>query len=102
MDLTRKTWFVAGGHLTETPASIMHSRVVRRDSVWLAFLIAALNNLKIIACDVGNAFLNARSMPQEGLVCRRPGFWIAAGYGCQDCQSLMPVEIERGLLARNV
>ena len=59
MDLTRKARFVAGGHLTETPASITYSSVVSRDSVRLAFLIAALNGLDIIACDVGNAYLNA-------------------------------------------
>ena len=44
MDLTRKARFVAGGHLTETPASITYSSVVSRDSVRLAFLIAALND----------------------------------------------------------
>jgi hypothetical protein len=59
MDLTRKARFVAGGHLTEPPASITYSSVVSRDSVRLAFLISALNNLNIMACDVGNAYLNA-------------------------------------------
>ena len=59
MDLTRKARFVAGGHLTEPPASITYSSVVSRDSVRLAFLIAALNDIEIIACDVGNAYLNA-------------------------------------------
>ncbi len=59
MDLTRKARFVAGGHLTETPASITYSSVVNRDNVRLAFLLAALNGLDIIACDVGNAYLNA-------------------------------------------
>ena len=59
MDLTRKARFVAGGHMTEAPASITYSSVVSRDSVRLAFLIAALNDIEIIACDVGNAYLNA-------------------------------------------
>ena len=59
MDLTRKARFVAGGHLTEPPTSITYSSVVSRDSVRLAFLIAALNDIEIIACDVGNAYLNA-------------------------------------------
>jgi hypothetical protein len=59
MDLTRKAQFVAGGHLTEPPASITYSSVVSRDSVHLAFLIAALNDLDTMACDVGNAYLNA-------------------------------------------
>ena len=59
MDLTRKARFVAGGHLTDTPASITYSSVVSRDSVRLAFLMAALNDIDIMACDVGNAYLNA-------------------------------------------
>ncbi len=59
MDLTQKARFVAGGHMTEAPASITYSSVVSRDSMRLAFLIAALNDIEIIACDIGNAYLNA-------------------------------------------
>ncbi len=59
MDLTRKARFVAGGHLTDNPASITYSSVVSRDSVRIAFLIAALNDLDIMARNVGNAYLNA-------------------------------------------
>ena len=59
MDLTRKARFVAGGHMTEPPASITYSRVVSRDSIRLAFLLAALNGIDIMACDIGNAYLNA-------------------------------------------
>ena len=59
MDLTRKARFVAGGHMTEPPASITYSSVVSRDSVRIAFLLAALNDLDILACDIGNAYLNA-------------------------------------------
>jgi hypothetical protein len=37
-----------------------YSSVVSRDSVRIAFLLAALlNNLEIVACDIGNAYLNA-------------------------------------------
>jgi len=59
MDFTRKARFVAGGHMTEAPASITYSSVVSRDSVRLAFLIAGLNDLDVLACDVTNAYLNA-------------------------------------------
>jgi hypothetical protein len=59
MDFTRKARFVAGGHMTDTPSSITYSSVVSRDSVRLAFVIAALNDLDILSCDVGNAYLNA-------------------------------------------
>jgi hypothetical protein len=37
MDLTRRARFVAGGHMTEAPASITYSSVVSRDSVRIAF-----------------------------------------------------------------
>ena len=59
MDLTRKARLVAGGHMTDAPASLTYSSVVSRDSIRVAFLIAALNNLNILACDIGNAYLNA-------------------------------------------
>jgi Reverse transcriptase (RNA-dependent DNA polymerase) len=51
--LQRKARFVAGGHLTDPPS------VVSRDSVRLFFLIAALNDLDVSACDVQNAYINA-------------------------------------------
>ena len=56
----RKACFVAGGHTTEVPESIItYSSVVSRDSVRLAFTIAALNGLKVMACDIQNAYLTA-------------------------------------------
>jgi len=58
-NLTRKARLVAGGHTTEAPSSLTYSSVVSRDSVRLAFLIAALNDLNIVCADVGNAYLNA-------------------------------------------
>ncbi|KAI2490038.1 Reverse transcriptase (RNA-dependent DNA polymerase) [Fragilaria crotonensis] len=70
MDLTRKARFVAGGHMMEPPASITYSSVVSRDSVRLAFLLAALNGIDIMACDIGNAYLNAP--------CREK-IWFVAG-----------------------
>ena len=59
MEFTHKARFVAGGHMTEAPSSITYASVITRDSVRLAFLIAALNGLDILACDIGNAYLNA-------------------------------------------
>lgn len=57
--LVRKARFVAGGHMTEPPKESTYSSVVSRDSVRLAFLLAALNDLEILAADVQNAYLNA-------------------------------------------
>ena len=59
MDFTRKARFVAGGHLTDAPGSITYSSVVSRDSIRIAFLIAGLNDLDVLAGDVTNAYLNA-------------------------------------------
>ena len=59
MDLRRKARYVAGGHLTDPPTSMTYSTVVSRESVRIAFLIAALNNFNILAGDIQNAYLNA-------------------------------------------
>jgi hypothetical protein len=58
-DLRRKARYVAGGHLTSTPAHLTYSSVVSRESVRIGFLIAALNDLDIWAADIQNAYLNA-------------------------------------------
>jgi Reverse transcriptase (RNA-dependent DNA polymerase) len=50
---------VAGGHMTETPKESTYSSVVSRDSVRIAFTIAALNDLEVLAAEVQNAYLNA-------------------------------------------
>ena len=59
MDFTRKARFVAGGHMTEPPSSLTYSSVVSRETVRIALTIAALNDLDIMAADIGNAYLNA-------------------------------------------
>jgi len=59
MDFTRKAIFVAGGHMTNPPSAITYSSVVSRDSVRIAFLLAALNEIDLLATDIGNAYLNA-------------------------------------------
>ena len=56
---TRKARLVADGHTTAPPSSITYSSVVSRESVWIAFLLAYLNDLDIFACDIGNEYLNA-------------------------------------------
>jgi len=59
MDFTRKARFIAGGHMMDSPSSITYSSVESRDSIRLAFLNAALNDVNVLACDIGNAYLNA-------------------------------------------
>jgi ribosomal protein L31E len=73
MDFTRKACFVAGGHTTEAPSSLTYSSVVSRDSIRIAFLIAALNDLDVMSCDLENAYLNAP--------CREK-IWFEGGLEC--------------------
>jgi len=58
-DLTHKACLVAGGHTNKTLASTTYSSIVSCESIQIAFLIAALNDLEVFATDVGNAYLNA-------------------------------------------
>ena len=69
-NLRRKARFVADGHKVETPSSITYSTVVSRDSVRILLMIAALNDLDVMGCDVQNAFLNAKNKEKH---------WIRAG-----------------------
>ena len=59
-DMTRKARLVAGGHKhKDVPAYATYSSVVSRESVRIAFLVAALNGLNVLAADISNAYLNA-------------------------------------------
>ena len=59
-DLTKKAWLVAGGHRNKSvPDHLVYSTVASRDSVRLAFMLAGLHELKVMVCDIGNAYLNA-------------------------------------------
>jgi Reverse transcriptase (RNA-dependent DNA polymerase) len=88
MDFTRKARFVAGGHMTEAPSSITYSSVVSRESVKIAFLIAALNELDIMSCDIGNAYLNAPC---------RERIWFVAGKECGPHLEGKPCKLVRAL-----
>ena len=55
----RKARMVAGGHQTETPPTLTYSSVVSRDSIRILLMIAALNGLDVLSCDIQNAYLTA-------------------------------------------
>ena len=59
MDLTWKVRYIAGGHLTDPPSSMNDGSVVGRETVEISFLVAALNDLNILAGYIQNANLNA-------------------------------------------
>jgi hypothetical protein len=69
MDFTRKARFVAGGHMTDAPINMTYSSVVARDSIRLAFLIAALNDIDILSGDIGNAYLQAHTKEKVHTIC---------------------------------
>ena len=66
----RKARMVADGHRTEVPAAFTYSLVISRDSVQISLTIAALNDLKVLVCDIQNAYLTAN--------CREK-LWMRAG-----------------------
>ena len=45
--------------MTGLPSSSTYSSVVTWENVHIAFLIAGLNDLDVLACDIGNTYLNA-------------------------------------------
>ena len=55
-----KARMVERSHTTETPDSLTYASVVSRDTVRIALTIAALNELKVLACDIQNAYLTAQ------------------------------------------
>jgi hypothetical protein len=55
----RKARLVAAGHTSNAPSTLTYASAVSRDSVRIALTIAALNDLKIMACDIQNAYLTA-------------------------------------------
>ena len=83
VDFSRKARFVAGGHMTDAPNSITYSSVVSRDSVRLAFLIAELNGLDVMTCDIGNAYLNAP--------CREKVWFKGGAETGEDCGKVLVV-----------
>ena len=60
-DGRRKARFVAGGHLTLDPGEDAYSGVVAPEAIRLAMFAAAHNDLKIMAADIGNAYLHAKT-----------------------------------------
>ena len=59
VSLKRKCCLVAGGHMTDPPESITYASVVSRESVCIAFPIAALNEHQVLAADIKNTYLNS-------------------------------------------
>ena len=59
IDIARNPRYVSGGHIIDTTFYMTYTSVVIRDNMHLAFLIATLNDLDLLAGDNQNAYLNA-------------------------------------------
>ena len=92
MDFTRKARFVAGGHMTEMPCSVTYSSIVSRDSVKIAFLLAALNDLDIMACNISNTYLNVPCKEKIWFVVR-PECGKCAGMVCKLTRALYGLKL---------
>ena len=72
-----------------TRSSLTYSSVVSRDSVRVALIVAALNGLKVLACDIQNASLTATCReqiwtiagPEFGADCGKRMIIVRALYG---------------------
>ncbi len=58
-DFRRKARMVAGGHMTGAPTIMTYTNVVSRETIRIALTIAALNDLKVKAADIRNAYISA-------------------------------------------
>ena len=54
-DFCINAWLVAGGHMAKVPATLTYASIVSLETVCIALIVAALNNIDIWAADVLNA-----------------------------------------------
>ena len=69
MDFTHKARLVTRGHTTEVTEISNYPSVASRDSVRIAMVIAALNDLKLEAGDIQNAYLTAPCLEKIYTIC---------------------------------
>ena len=69
MDFAQKARFIARVDSTTVTPDVTHSSVVSRNSVQLGFLMAGLNDLEIVACNVSNTCLNAPHSEKNWFQC---------------------------------
>ena len=67
MEFIHKARLVLEGHTTEVTEMSNYSSVVSRESVHIAMVVTALNNLKIEAGEIQNAYLTASCLEKYTL-----------------------------------
>jgi hypothetical protein len=58
-DFRRKACMAAGGHMTGAPRIMTYASVVSQETLRIALTLAALNDLKVKATDILNAYISA-------------------------------------------
>ena len=71
-DFRQKTRLVARGHMTKAPTTITCASVVSRETVRIALMIVALNDLEVKLYDILNLYVHAPVIEKV---------WIAFGPG---------------------
>ncbi|KAL7474714.1 hypothetical protein ACHAW6_000673 [Cyclotella cf. meneghiniana] len=61
-DFCRKARLVVGGHMTKAPATLTYASVMSQETMRIALLIAALNDIDIWVTDVLNAYIPMPAM----------------------------------------
>ena len=79
-DFKCKVRLVAGGHKTKAPATITYASFVLCETVCIALMLAALNDLQVKAGDVLNAYITAPCKEKVWTVLG-PEFGSEAGKG---------------------
>ena len=69
MDFTQKAHWVLDGHKTHDLVGSTYAGVVSRESISIALTSAALNNLRVCAADIRNAYLQAPSSQKDFIIC---------------------------------
>ena len=77
-DFRQKARLVTGGHVTKAPATITYASVVARDTVRIALLLAALNDLDVKVGDVLNVYITV-PVTEKIWTILGPQFGIDAG-----------------------
>ena len=65
MDMTRKSRWVLDGHKTPEPLHSTYDDVVSQESVRIAIIYAALNDLDVTCADIRNSYLQAPSSQKD-------------------------------------
>ena len=69
MNFTCKARWVKDGHRKVDPLGMTYAGAVSRDSVWIAFTLAAMHGLGICAADIQNAYIQASTSEKHYVVC---------------------------------